>query len=332
MEPKDRMLAALHFQEPEDQVPAWELEFQLYQELLGRFPTVGYDYARLSHKEKERATYTNVELMIEAVEATEQCALFCFPGYWEKGPNDPALLWLTEDEDQLRHIRAMKELAGDRYLILGHAGSVPGIPTGTQMVEYCYYLYDHLEEMTEKASADMRESIAWGKRQMEAGADGVVMCSDVAFNNGPFLPPALTDRLITPNVRLWAQTFKELGMVTIWHTDGNVRPLMPMIAEAGVTALQAIDPIAGMDIVALKQEYYGRLALIGNVNCLTLQLGPPEAIEAECKHIIEGCKAGGGYVFGSSNAVFPGIPIEYYNVAIQALRKYGRYDRQAAER
>ncbi len=104
-------------------------------------------------------------------------------------------------------------------------------------------------------------------------------------------------------------------------------PLMPMIADAGVNALQAIDPIAGMDIVVLKQEYDGRLCLIGNVNCLTLQFGPPAAIDAECRRIIEGCKWGGGFVFGSSNAVFRGIPPEHYRVAIEAIRKYGRYDR-----
>ncbi len=319
------MLAALRFQEPDDQVPAWEIEFQLYQELLGRFPTVGYEYARLSPREKERAAHANVELMIEAVEATEQCALFCFPGYWEAGPGEPALLWLPEPEDQLAHLRAMRELGGDRYLILAHSGGVPGIPTGEHMAEYCYYLYDHVDEATQEAERGMRAQIDWGKQQLEAGADGVVMCSDVAFNNGPFLPPALIERLITPNVYLWAHAFRELGAITIWHTDGDMTPLMPMIADAGVTALQAIDPIAGMDIVALKKEYYGRLTLIGNLNCLTLQFGPPEAIEQECRDIIEGCKAGGGYVFGSSNAVFKGIPLEHYQVAIEALRRYGRY-------
>ncbi|MDI7276353.1 MAG: uroporphyrinogen decarboxylase family protein [Anaerolineae bacterium] len=325
MKPRERLLAAFRFEQPDDMVPAWEVEFQLYQELLGRFPTVGYEYARLSRKEKERATYSNAELMIEAAERTEQCALFCFPSYWEAGPGDPALLWLPEEDDRLAHIRALRELGGHCYLILGHGGAVPGIPTGEQMAEYCYYLYDHLDEATEQAARTMRESIASGRRELEAGADGVVMCSDVAFNNGPFLPPLLIDRLITPNVRLWAETFRELGAVTIWHSDGDMTALMPMIADAGVTALQAVDPIAGMDIVALKREYYGRLTLIGNVNCLTLQFGPPEAIEEECRHILEGCKAGGGYVFGSSNAVFKGIPVEHYQVAIDALRKYGRY-------
>ena len=139
MKPKDRMLAALHFRQPDDMVPAWEVEFQIYEELLGRSPVVGYEYARLSPREKECATYANAELMIEAVEATEQCALFCWPGYWEVGPGEPVLLWLPDEEARLALTRALKELGGDRYLILGHGGTVPGVPSGEHMLEYCYH-------------------------------------------------------------------------------------------------------------------------------------------------------------------------------------------------
>ena len=325
MKPKDRLLAAFCFEQPEDMVPAWEVEFQLYKELLGRSPVVGDEYAKLSAREKERATYANAELMIEAVERTEQCALFGFPLRWEVGPGHPAPLWLPDQSARFALFKALSELGGDRFLVLGGAGSVPGIPSGTKMLEYSYRLYEHLDEVREEASLNMRKGIEMGKRLLDVGVEGIVMAADVAFNNGPFLPPHLVDVLITPNVQLWAQTFKELGVPTIWHTDGNVTPLMDMIADAGVTALQAIDPIAGMDIVALKQRYYRRLTLIGNVNCLTLQFGPAEAIEAECRHIIEGCKSGGGYVFGCSNAVFEGIPVAHYQVAIESLRKYGQY-------
>ena len=127
------------------------------------------------------------------------------------------------------------------------------------------------------------------------------------------------------NVHLWAQTFKQLGVPAIWHTDGNVTPMVDMMTDAGVTALQAIDPLAGMDIISLKRHVYGKMTLIGNVNCLTLQFGTPGEIDEECRTMIESCKAGGGYVFGCSNAVFKGIPIENYQVAIAALERYGRY-------
>lgn len=331
MTPKERVLAAFRFEEPDDMVPAWEVESQLYEELLGRAPIVGYEFAKLSSKEKERAIYANAELMIEVAEHTEQCAILQFGGYWEIAPGRPALLWLPDCEAQLAQLHTLKELAGDRFLILGRAGCVPSIPTGKDMAAYCYHLYDHRHEVREEAAQNMRQSIEWGKKQLEAGAQGVVMCSDVAFNNGPFLPPDLVDELIAPNVQLWAHTFKQLGVPTIWHTDGNVTPMIDIMTDARVTALQAIDPIAGMDIISLKQHVYGKMTLIRNVNCLTLQFGTPKEIAEECRTMIESCKAGGGYVFGCSNAVFKGIPIENFLVAVEALRKYGRYDSGAGK-
>jgi len=325
MKPKERMLAALHFQEPEDRVPFWELEFQLYEELVGKSLVVGKDYAALSPAEKKKAINRNAELMIEVVEYTGQSALFGIGGYWEVGPGEPALLWLPDREAQLDLIKALKRLVGDEYMLLGRAGTVPGVPSGPNIAEYCYRLYDHRDEMIEQARTNMENSIEWGKIQCDAGADGVVMASDVAFNNGPFLPPDAIDDLITPNVYAWAQAFHDLDKVTIWHTDGNVEPIMDMVADAGVTAMQAVDPVASMDILALKERFYGRLALIGNLNCVTLQFGAPEEIDAECERIINGCKAGGGYIFGCSNAVFKGIPIESYKTALDAFAKYSAY-------
>jgi len=326
MRPKERMMAALRFEQPEDRVPFWELEFQLYEELLGQSPIVGEDYAKLTSAEKERAIERNAELMIQAVEVTGQSCLFGIGGYWEVGPGEPALLWLPDREAQLSLLKALKRRIGDEYMLLGRAGSVPGVPSGPRIAEYCYRLYDHRDEMIVEARENMEQSIEWGKVQCDAGADGVVMASDVAFNDGPFLPPDAIADMITPNVQLWAESFNAMEKVTIWHTDGNVEPIMDMVADAGVTAMQAVDPVAGMDIIALKERFYGRLTLIGNLNCVTLQFGSPEEIDAECKMIIDGCKTGGGYVFGCSNAVFKGIPIESYKVALEAFARYGVYD------
>ena len=319
------MLAALNHRQPDDQVAAWEIEFQLHEELLGEGLVVGEAFAKLTPKERDLTIHRNVELIIQTAERTQQCALLATAGYWEISPGKPALLWLPDKEAELAELRALVEMAGDEYMILGRAGGTIGIPNGERMSEFAYQLYDDRQGIIQRTREGMERSIAWGKQLVDLGAEGVVMCTDVAFNNGPFLKPDLVHEIMEPTIHMWAETFREMGVYTIWHTDGNVEPLMPMMVEAGVSALQAIDPIAGMDIVALKQQYAGKLALIGNINCLTLQFGPPEAIEQECKTLLESCKTGGGFVYGSSNAVFKGIPIEHYQVAIDAIARYGQY-------
>ena len=59
MKPKERMLSALHFKEPDDIVPSWEIDFQLYKPLLGREPVTAFAFDDLTDKEKEKAIWYN---------------------------------------------------------------------------------------------------------------------------------------------------------------------------------------------------------------------------------------------------------------------------------
>jgi uroporphyrinogen-III decarboxylase len=82
-----------------------------------------------------------------------------------------------------------------------------------------------------------------------------------------------------------------------------------------------------MDIVAAKKQISGRLCLCGKIDCGLLQFGPPERIVAETARICGAIKAGGGFVLGGSNAVFPEIPTEHYEAMLATWREHGRYDR-----
>jgi hypothetical protein len=68
-------------------------------------------------------------------------------------------------------------------------------------------------------------------------------------------------------------------------------------------ALQAIDPVAGIDIRAVKGSVGDRLCLCGNLN--------------DCKP--------SGFVLGASNAVQTLVPIDNYRAAMEAQREYDPY-------
>ena len=61
--------------------------------------------------------------------------------------------------------------------------------------------------------------------------------------------------------------FKELGLLVIKHTDGNLWPIMDMIVDSGIDCLDPIDPKGGMSIPEVKAKYGDRIALKGNVDC-----------------------------------------------------------------
>lgn len=324
MKPKQRFIAAMNHKKPDDFVSFMELEFQIYEEYIGKAPVVGAAYQKLSAKEKEQAAYQNAEIMIETAEKAGHDAIKNFGGYWEVAPGEPAFLWLPDEKAQLEHLKALKKLAGDTYFLLGNSSPTMMIPDGNHMLEFVYRLYDEPEEVKEELEQQLENAIEWQKRQLEAGADGIINCGDIAFNNGPFISPKQCDEFLFPYLNRWVDSLKREGVYSIWHTDGNLMPIMEQILESGVTAIQCVDPLANMDIIKLKQELGDKLTLIGNVNCVDLHLGTPAKIEQQVKELLLACKGSGGFVLSGCNSIFKGISGENYQAMVDARYAYGR--------
>ena len=323
MTPKQRFIEVLNFREP-DLVSMMEIEFHIHEEYVGEALTVGAKFARLTRKEKDYALARNAEILIETAQKAGHDVIREIGGYWEVAPGVPAFLYLDDFEDRLELIRLVKKMIGDEYFILCFAGWFISVPEGDKMDEFVTTLYENPDSLYETAEHMLQVSIETQKRYIDAGADGIGASADIAFKTGTFLSPAQLDEYFFPYLYRWVESIKKEGLPSVWHTDGNLNGVMDRILESGVTALQCIDPLAQMDIIELKKLAHGKIALIGNLDCTLLQTGPKEAIDMECKRIIEGCKAGGGFIFGGCNAIYKGISAENYQVMVDARRKYGQ--------
>lgn len=324
MTPKQRFEEAMNHRQPEDMVAFMELEFHIYEEYIGKKVISGYEFQKLSAAEKEKAFHTNAEIMVETAEKAGHDAIRDINGYWEIAAGRPAVLWLPDIESRLDQIRVLKKVAGDKYFIIGTIGAQMCIPDGDHIYEYVADLYENPDKIKSLNEAYTNTGIETQYRMLEAGADGIINAVDVAFNNGPFISPALMDEVFFPYFNKWVKSLKSQGIMSIWHTDGNLIPIMDRIIESGVTAIQCVDPLGGMDIVEVKKMVGNKLTLIGNIDCSLLQFGPKGKIEEEVKRVVKGCKGDGGFVLCGCNAIFNGIPAEHYQVMVDARLKYGK--------
>jgi len=97
------------------------------------------------------------------------------------------------------------------------------------------------------------------------------------------------------------------------------------IIDNGVLALHPIEPKA-MDIYELKRQYYGRLAVVGNLDLgSTLTRGTPEEVRDDVRKHIARLAPGGGYAVGSSNTIPNYVPIENYKAMVEAVFEFGGY-------
>lgn len=137
------------------------------------------------------------------------------------------------------------------------------------------------------------------------------------------------------NVRDWDQFAVDLAehpeviRATAEEKHRKALAVFDKLADAGADYLslgaacfQSVDPMAVMDIAAVTRRCHGRMALMGNVQCSLLQDGPQEAIRKSALYCLENAAPGGGYIFGTSNTIFPGMPLENYEYMLQVYREF----------
>jgi uroporphyrinogen decarboxylase len=231
-----------------------------------------------------------------------------------------AVFWPWSDPDG---VAAAKKSLGGSLFIGGIVGdSTWSIDHIRDWEAFAVDLAERPEALHEEARAMSRRALALIDRMADAGADFIHIVNDVAFNAGPFISPARFHELVTPYLAEQVRRVRDRGAFPLVHTDGNIMSVLEDYLSLGAACFQSVDPMAGMDIAEMKRRCLGRMALMGNVQCSLLQEGPREAIRRSALYCLENASPGGGYIFGTSNTIFPGMPLENYEYMLSVYREF----------
>lgn len=319
---KQDMIAALGRRQPAGAVPVWELEFQAWDAASGKHVVFGHEFEALSDAQQERVMYANAEIMLSVSDEMGYAALTSPNAYWEQGPGQLAYYCMPGDT-RFRQLEILRELAPADLMLISTAVA---IIAADYSMEFCCRLVDDPEGIDAQAKQMLRWGLEAAKRFRDCGAEAILSPSDIADNAGPFFKPEYMDRWILPHLSEWASQIRAMGMYTVLHTDGNLTCCLDALAATGIDAIQAVDPVAGMDMRETKEAVGGRLCLCGNIDCGLLLRGTPEEVYQSTCELLDTCKQGGGLVLGASNAVQPEVPIENYRAMIAAWKKQGQYN------
>ncbi|MEM2914080.1 MAG: uroporphyrinogen decarboxylase family protein, partial [Candidatus Bathyarchaeia archaeon] len=149
------------------------------------------------------------------------------------------------------------------------------------------------------------------KRYIEAGAHGIFVGDDLAYNKGTFLPPEKLRELIFPYIKKEVAEIKKYNIPVMLHSDGNINVILDDIVDMDFDGLQSLQPSANMKIEEIKQKYGHRLCLMGNIDLdWLLPHGTKEDVRREVKKVIRVAAPGGGYILSSTNVLTKNIPTE----------------------
>ena len=160
--------------------------------------------------------------------------------------------------------------------------------------------------------------------------DVVTYADDYGTQKSQLISPAMFRRQIKPHIRQIFALQAQLAprAKRFFHSDGNVRPLIPDFIEMGVDILNPVQASAvGMNLAQLKQEYGQDLVFWGGgVDTQgILPTGTPAQVRKDVRRNIKTLAPGGGFVFNTVHNIQADVPPENIIAMWEAWRDFGGY-------
>ena len=165
-----------------------------------------------------------------------------------------------------------------------------------------------VETLAERALEHLTEQ---SLQLAQRGVDLLMLAGDIAMQEGMMLSPKMWRRYFKPRLKHLLDTTKaQHDIYFMFHSDGDMEPIMDDLIEIGFEAVTPVQPEC-MDVAETKVRYGKSLCLHGTISCQqTMPFGSAEDVAAEVRQRIDCCGQDGGLILAPSNTLQPDVPLE----------------------
>ncbi|HOL49047.1 MAG TPA: uroporphyrinogen decarboxylase family protein [bacterium] len=144
-------------------------------------------------------------------------------------------------------------------------------------------------------------------------------CEDLASKNGPLFSPEIMKKYFYPHLEKLVDVYHKKNVKFIFHTDGNVMPILDNLVATGIDGLNPLEVIAGMNLKEIRKRHKD-LIMLGGIDCS--QLLPYGTREQVRQATIQAIQDGGPWYFpGSSTELHDNIPLDNIRVMVDTIRE-----------
>ena len=214
--------------------------------------------------------------------------------------------------------KAMASIADHRKR-LGEVFFFPDTPgLGLTMIYYevglesfSYYLMDCPDVINELLECNTINAVTWVEHLPENhGIEGVFIGDDIAFCSGPLFSPKWFEKNYFGRLERVVSAYHSKGIKVMFHSDGDLNPILDGLVGAGIDGLNPIEVIAGMDIADIHRRY-PKLFMAGGIDVSQLlPFGNPQEVRDSVRKAID--DAGGRLMVGSTSELQDEVPLENY--------------------
>ena len=153
----------------------------------------------------------------------------------------------------------------------------------------------------------------------------MTFAEDMSYNHGPMISRQVFDEFIAPYYRPLLEATRELNMLTIMDTDGDVTALVPWLQSLGIDGVLPLERQAGVDANTLGRQF-PTLRMVGHFNKLVMSEGE-KAMRTEFERLIPLMKRG-GFIPSVDHQTPPGVSLQQYQTFLRLLTEYTQIHRQ----
>jgi len=336
MNSRERILAALNLKIP-DRVPYFEsaIESEILLEVCGRGDLNEKEISKLFHRDHitwwifpapfvERKKVSNRDFFVNGLIKNDEDLKLLDQMQYYVSTNEGIKLMEISDPNNKKIYEWAAKFIEDKEEFAATAMTCLGIdPTINSMglEGFSYLLYDNPNLIEKVLDKYVEFNAVVVENLCKIGFDFIWAGDDIAFNSGPFFSPKIFRELVIPKLKVVTD---KINIPWIFHSDGNLMPILDDLLSLGMNAIHPIDPNC-MDIEEVKRKYGNKVCIVGNINMNNLRIGTPKQVEQEVKEKIEKIGPGGGYIVSSGNSLINGLNPENVKRMTEAIIKYGKY-------
>jgi len=239
--------------------------------------------------------------------------------------DDLSLLETLEDPVDPNLYRGLEQLvsrnAGDRAIVGCSRLGISATLMSMDLTGFSYALADDPELVL----IILRRYLQWAgvaaDEMQKRGVDLLWFYDDMAYHSGPMMSPQVFREMILPEVK---KLTSQLSLPWIFHSDGDLRPVLDELLSLGMSALHPIEP-ESMSLAEIKRTVGDRVCLVGNVAVDTLARGSEQDIFNEVKRCFRDA-ASGGYMITSSNSIPDYAKPQNVRAMARAIRHHNNID------
>lgn len=242
----------------------------------------------------------------------------------------PSLDWFdfSHLKDEINRINT-----DERYAVMFFAGGAFESPWYMRGLER--FLVDLVECPDIAEAICCRVADFYLKRALRAieASDGQITIigsgGDIGTQRGMMLSPDLWRKHIKPYSSKLIRTFKNMGLVTFYHSCGSIVPVIEDFIEMGLDILDPVQPKAvGMEPEFLKENFGRDLVFHGGIDVQELMpFGSPAEIKKTVAGLMKQLGADGGYIVAPAHAIQADTPPENIWALYETAMNSGCWER-----